>query len=315
MAHNFICNEDTAVVQTKQGKVRGYIYDDVTIFKGIPYAKAARFHAPHPLKPWKGVMETTSYGYVCPLLELPKPTGELSVPHRYWVMNEDCQNLNIWTPCCDAGKRPVLVWLHGGGYESGSAIEHIAYDGENMCRIGQAVVVSVNHRLNLLGYFDLSAYGEEYADSGNAGTQDLVAALKWIQDNIENFGGDPGNVTLFGQSGGGDKVTSLLQTPAADGLYAKGVNMSGVLGHRLSCGEGDGQELAIAIMAELGIDDDIKELEAVPYAELAQAYLRIRPEFMAAGKYIGCAPYPNAFYKGSPETVGFREKPPISRFW
>lgn len=308
MAHNFICNKDTAIADTKQGKIRGYFYDDIFIFKGIPYARAARFCPPRPVEPWDGILETTSYGYVCPLLEMPKPNGELAVPHRYWVMDEDCQNLNVWTPACDEEKRPVLVWLHGGGYESGSAIEHLAYEGENMCRIGQVVVVSINHRLNILGYFDLSAYGQAYENSGNAGTEDIIAALRWVKDNIANFGGDPDNVTVFGQSGGGDKVTTLLQTPAADGLYAKGVNMSGVLGPRLSCGEGDGEELAIALMAELGIDNEIRELETVPYAAMAQAYNRIRPEFAQAGKYIGCAPFPNAFYKGSPEKAGFRSE-------
>ena len=124
-------------------------------------------------------------------------------------MNEDCQNLNVWTPACDGEKRPVLVWLHGGGFESGSAIEHIAYEGENMCRIGPVVVVSINHRLNILGYCDLSAYGEEYANSGNAGTDDIIAALRWIQENIAEFGGDPDNVTLFGQSGGGGEPAQL----------------------------------------------------------------------------------------------------------
>ena len=190
-------------------------------FKGIPYAKARRFHAPEPVERWDGILEATSYGYVCPLLELPKPYGELNIPHRYWIMNEECQNLNVWTPACDGEKRPVMVWLHGGGFEAGSAIENIAYEGENMCRIGQVVVVSINHRLNLLGYFDLSAYGSEYANSGNAGTDDIIMALQWIQDNIANFGGDPENVTLFGQSGGGAKITTLLQTPKADGLFAK----------------------------------------------------------------------------------------------
>ena len=128
MAHYFACAPGTAVTDTKQGKIRGYIYDGITIFKGIPYAKARRFHAPEPVEPWEGVFEATNYGCVCPLLELPKPNGELNVPHRYWVMNEDCQNLNVWTPACDGGKRPVLVWLHGGGFESGSAIEQIAYE-------------------------------------------------------------------------------------------------------------------------------------------------------------------------------------------
>lgn len=108
-------------------------------------------------------------------------------------MDEDCQNLNIWTPACDDKKRPVMVWLHGGGFEAGSAIEQIAYEGENMSRLGGVVVVSINHRLNVLGYCDLSDFGEEYANSGNAGTDDIIAALSWIQKNIAVFTGDPNN--------------------------------------------------------------------------------------------------------------------------
>lgn len=152
MRHFFAYNPDTAVVSTKQGKVRGYVYDGISIFKGIPYAKAKRFHAPEPVEAWEGVRDATNYGYVCPLLDEPVANGEVLVPHRYWMMSEDCQNLNIWTPACDGEKRPVLVWLHGGAYEAGSAIEQVAYEGENMCREGQVVVVSVNHRLNVLGY-------------------------------------------------------------------------------------------------------------------------------------------------------------------
>lgn len=307
MEHEFKCGPDTAVVNTKQGKLRGYIYDGIKIFKGIPYAKAERFHAPVPAEPWEGVMDATSYGYVCPLLEMEQPKGEVLVPHRYWVMNENCQNLNVWTPECDSEKRPVMVWLHGGGYEAGSAIEHIAYEGENMCRIGQVVVVSVNHRLNILGYCDLSAFGKEYENSGNAGTDDIIAALQWIHDNIENFGGDPDNVTLFGQSGGGAKITTLLQTPAADGLYAKGINMSGIIGPVLKDSTGSGEELAIALMAELGTEE-IKDLETVPYEQLAEAYKKVRPEFEKKGKYVGCTPHPNAFYRGLPEVNGFREE-------
>ena len=227
---------------------------------GIPYAKARRFHAPEPVEPWEGTFQATSFGYVCPLLELPKPEGELLVPHRYWVMNEDCLNLNIWTPGLDGKRRPVMVWLHGGGFFAGSAIEHIAYEGENMCRFGQVVVVSVNHRLNVLGYCDLSDFGEEYANSGNAGTDDLVAALRWLRDNIERFGGDPDNVTVFGQSGGGAKVTTLLQTPAADGLFAKGIIMSGVIGPVLGDAVGSGKRLGEMLMEELKVED-VKALE------------------------------------------------------
>ena len=111
----------------------------------------------------------SSYGCVCPLLSIDKPSGELRVPHRYWVQDEDCLNLNIWTPACDAQKRPVMVWLHGGGFFAGSSIEQVAYEGGNMAREGDCVVVSLNHRLNILGYLDLSDFGEEYANSGNAG--------------------------------------------------------------------------------------------------------------------------------------------------
>ena len=151
------------------------------------------------------------------------------MPHRYWPMDENCLNLNVWTPGSDGEGRPVLVWLHGGGFFAGSSIEQVAYDGANMSRLGNAVVVSINHRLNVLGYFDLSDFGEEYENSGNAGGDDIIAALAWIRENIGAFGGDPKNVTVFGQSGGGAKVTTLLQSPAADGLYAKGIVMSGVI--------------------------------------------------------------------------------------
>lgn len=305
MQHSFIYNAETAVVETKQGKVRGYVYDGLTIFKGIPYARAKRFHAPVPAEPWEGVLDATSYGCVCPLLEMPKPGGELLVPHRYWVMDENCQNLNVWTKGCDDGKRPVMVWLHGGGYEAGSAIEHIAYEGENMCRYGDVVVVSVNHRLNVLGFCDLSDFGEEYANSGNAGMDDIIAALRWIQDNIERFGGDPDNVTVFGQSGGGAKVTTLLQMPAADGLFAKGINMSGVVGAVLADSRGSGRELVCAMMEELGITD-VKELETVPYHALAEAYKKVKPVLIAAGKNAGGTPHPNAFYAGTPQEHGFR---------
>ena len=307
MERYFRCDKNTAIVDTKQGKLRGYVYDGVTIFKGIQYATAKRFHAPVPVESWEGVKEATSYGYVCPLLEMEKPEGEVLVPHRYWAMNEDCLNLNVWTPACDGKKRPVMVWLHGGAYEFGSAIEQVAYEGENMCRLGQVVVVSVNHRLNILGYCDLSAFGEEYANSGNAGTDDLVAALQWIHENIENFGGDPDNVILFGQSGGGGKITTLLQTPAADGLYAKGITMSGVVSMSLKDSTESGEELAIALMAELGTEK-IKDMETVSFDRLVEAYITVRKEYEEKGKVLKCTPHPNAFYAGTPEVNGFRKE-------
>ncbi|OUP86112.1 hypothetical protein B5F07_02070 [Lachnoclostridium sp. An169] len=307
MSHVFTYGPGKAVVETTYGKIRGYEYDNISIFKGIPYARARRFHAPEPVEPWEGERDATNYGYVCPLLNRPQANGELMVPHRYWIENEDCLNLNIWTPGCDDGKRPVLVWLHGGGFREGSAIEQVAYEGENMCREGQAVVVSVNHRLNVLGFCDLSAFGEEYANSGNAGMDDIIAALRWIRDNIAKFGGDPDNMTLFGQSGGGAKITTLLQMPAADGLYAKGIIMSGIIGPVLADSEGSGEELVRAMMKELKLTD-VKELEKVSYGHLAAAYNRVSPKLQKEGKYIGGTPHPNAFYRGTPEKNGFRQE-------
>ena len=307
MSHLFKRNRDSALVKTAQGMIQGYEMDGLNIFKGIPYAAAARFHAPERVKPWEGVLDACSYGYVCPLMTNDQPRGELYVPHRFWPMDENCQNLNVWTPGLDDARRPVLVWLHGGGYSAGSAIEHIAYDGANMSRLGDVVVVSINHRLNVLGYFDLSDFGEEYANSGNAGGDDIIASLAWIRENIAAFGGDPENVTVFGQSGGGGKVTTLLQSPGADGLFAKGIIMSGVIGPVLADAEGSGKELAEAMMKELGLKD-VHEMETVPYAALAGAYLKVSPALRAQGKYVGGCPHPNAHYAGEPVKNGFRKE-------
>ena len=307
MEHRFAYDAQTAVVQTAQGKVRGFEWDGLTIFKGIPYAAAKRFHAPEPVPAWEDVLDCTSFGYVCPLLEDSKPTGELLVPHRYWLMDENCQNLNVWTPACDGKKRPVLVWLHGGGYVAGSAIEHDAYEGEAMARLADVVSVSINHRLNILGYMDLSDYGEEYANSANAGGDDIIASLRWVKENIAAFGGDPENVTVYGQSGGGGKVTTLLQSPAADGLFQKGMVMSGVLGRTLADATGSGKPLVEAMLKELGLKK-AQQLETVPYHDLGKAYLKVRPALRKAGKYVGCSPKPNAFYAGDPLQVGFRKE-------
>lgn len=309
MEHKFARDDKTAVVETEAGKVRGYFYDGISIFKGIRYAQARRFHAPEPVEPWEGCWDASNYGFTCPYVDKkPRLAQELYLPHRYWIMDEDCQNLNIWTPACDGEKRPVLVWLHGGSFNMGSAIEMAAYNGENMCRLGQVVVVSVNHRLNLLGYFDLSDFGEEYANSGNAGTDDLIAALRWIRDNIEKFGGDPENVTLFGQSGGGAKITALLQSPGADGLFAKGINMSGVLQDGVVGSYAkSGKRMAEVMMEELGVNT-VKELETVPYETLAAAFRKVRTALAAEGEYLGNEPRPNEFYAGDPLAVGFRKE-------
>jgi len=297
-------------VQTTAGKIRGYFFDKTFVFKGIPYAQAKRFQMPTPVTPWEDERETASYGYVSPMLGEDQPTGELFVPHRYWIKNENCQNLNVWTKSLDqAAKRPVLVWFHGGAFVAGSSIEHIAYDGANMCDLGDFVVVSVNHRLNILGYLDLSHLGEKYKNSANVGHADMVASLEWVRDNIANFGGDPGNVTVFGQSGGGMKCCGLMQIPSANGLFHKAIIMSGVSdGTLLRVGKGDGRQIADALMAELGFDNP-EQLETVPYYELAQAYNKVAPPLASEGIYVGCRPKANYYYLGEPleSELGFTE--------
>lgn len=302
--------DDVPVLETTSGKLKGYFYDGQYIFKGIPYADADRFQMPAPSR-WEGVKDATSYGFVCPLMAQDTPSAELLVPHRYWPMDEHCQNLNIWTQSLETdANKPVIVWLHGGGYFAGSSIEQVAYDGANMCREGDVVVVSVNHRLNILGYLDLSPFGEKYRNSGNAGHADMVAALQWVHENIALFGGDPENVTIFGQSGGGMKVADLMQTPAADGLFHRALIMSGVAdeGMMPSC-EGDGKQIVEAMLAELGLTaGEVEKLETLAYPELVRVYSKVMPAVAAAGGYVGGVPQVNDWFLGNPLQHGLREQ-------
>lgn len=298
---------ETAIVKTDKGLVHGYEYDGMTIFKGIPYAQAKRFHDPEPVEPWEGILETCTYSYVCPLMDPDRPDGTLDTPHRIGVQSENCQNLNVWTPRCDDKKRPVMVWLHGGGFSAGSSIEMVAYEGENVCKHGQVVFVSINHRLNVLGYCDLSEFGEEYRNSGNVGTSDMVAALQWVHNNIAAFGGDLDNVTIFGQSGGGMKVTALLQTPAADGLYHKGIIMSGVQGGAFFDAVGSGRRMGEIMLDHLGIST-VQEMENVPYQDLVSAFKQARYELRPQKINSGETPCRNSFYAGDPLEVPFRKE-------
>lgn len=225
-----------AVATLKDGLLQGYISNGIYTYKGVQYATAERFMPPRKVAPWDGVKMAVNYGSVAP--QLTDKANDIFPPHWYWphwearnlAQGEDCQNLNIWTPALnDNKKRPVMVWLHGGGFFMGSASAEDVYDGENLSRRGNVVVVSVNHRLNSLGFLDLSAYGDKYRDSGNAGMLDIVAALEWIHENIEKFGGDPDNVTVFGQSGGGSKVATLMAMPKAKGLFHKAIIQSGAI--------------------------------------------------------------------------------------
>lgn len=226
---------NSSVAQTANGKVLGYISNGIFVFKGIPYGESTagenRFMPPVKPKPWTDIKSALAFGSTCPRTFR---GGWLNNEEKFlmqWsdgIPGEDCLSVNVWTSKLDNSKRPVMVWIHGGGFTSGSSEELPAYDGENLVKRGDVVVVSLNHRLNIFGFLDLSEIGgEKYASSGNVGMLDIVAALEWIRDNIANFGGDPGNVTIFGQSGGGSKVGTLLGMPSAKGLFHKAIVQSG----------------------------------------------------------------------------------------
>ena len=271
-----VANARIGVVQTEAGAVRGFLRDGIYTYRGIPYAKADRFMPPQKVERWSGTRLALSYGHICP-----QPMNPLNEPQtfisdtRFWPASEDCQNLNVWTPGIGEGKhRPVMVWLHGGGFFSGSSMELPIYDGTNLSRKGDVVVVSLNHRLNVLGFLDLSAYGEGYRQSADVGMLDIVAALLWVKENIAHFGGDPTNVTIFGQSGGGAKVATLLASPAAKGLFQKAIIQSGAPGSMPAAYSDPAvsRRVAAATLQELGVSaEHIDALKAIPYEQLAAA--------------------------------------------
>lgn len=263
-----------AVATVTQGRIAGYTDNGVNIYKGIPYAKAERFKAPVKADPWPGVRSCRQYGPTAPQAERQGWQNDEIAFAFNWddgYAGEDCLRANVWTPAksADGHKRPVMVWLHGGGFAAGSGQELPGYDGANLARKGDVVVVTLNHRLNVLGFLDLSEFGPEYAESGNAGLLDLVAALEWVRDNAEAFGGDPDNVTIFGQSGGGGKVSVLCATPAAKGLFHKAIVQSGSTLSTMTAemSRRIGRETA----RRLGVENDISKIADVPYKELLAA--------------------------------------------
>lgn len=268
-----LASSSVAVAQTANGKVAGYIQDGVTIFKGIPYAKANRFEAPVQADSWEGIRSCRQYGPVSPQgARSGWANDEIAFAFNWndGVQGEDCLRLNVWTPALDSRKRPVMVWLHGGGYSAGSGQELPSYDGTSLAFAEDVVVVSINHRLNVLGFLDLSAYGEKYAKSANAGLLDIVASLEWVRDNIAAFGGDPSNVTIFGQSGGGGKVTTLLATPCAKGLFHKAIVQSGSMLRTMESKYS--RKIGVATVRNLGLDaSNIDKISEVPYGELLAA--------------------------------------------
>jgi para-nitrobenzyl esterase len=265
-----VADSNGALVRTTGGKVRGTIDDRVLTFRGIPYARADRFMPPAPTK-WTSTFSADRFGATCPqTARNPFPGVGPKLPQ-----SEDCLNLNVWTTSTkDKQRRAVMVWLHGGGFSGGSSMEAISYDGKNLSKKGDVVIVSVNHRLNLLGHLDLSAVHPRYKYSANLGVMDLVASLQWVRANIAKFGGDPNNVTIFGESGGGAKVLTLMATPAAKGLFHKAIVQSGAvegMGMTLTSPQA-GKRVAELTLQALAIGPkELGRLRAVPYAQLADA--------------------------------------------
>ncbi|MDX8056542.1 carboxylesterase family protein [Lentzea sp. BCCO 10_0798] len=278
---------DPVITSVAQGSLLGYRDDGVYTFKGIPYAASERFGLPTTPPAWSGVRPALQYGEVCPTgTESVSPFDFMTPTGKDQVENEKCQSVNVWTKSLRTeARRPVVVWLHGGGFSSGSSSELPYYDGRNLADHGNTVFVSVNHRLNVLGYMDLSAHGEAYRDSGNLGMLDIESALKWVRDNITRFGGDPKNVTVVGQSGGAAKVLTLMGMPSAKGLFHKAVVASGQAAGR---SQSDARAQTAAVFGELGVNT-VEQLKQVPHRTLLAAAGRAR---FSASPVIDGALYP-----------------------
>jgi para-nitrobenzyl esterase len=271
---------DTFVVaETTAGKVRGVEVEGIKIFKGVPYGANTtgtnRFMPPAPVPKWTGVRDALEYGPSAPQTEpgARRNASDLAVAGAGLPQEgEDCLVLNVWTPALDDGrKRPVMLWCHGGGFSSGSGSSPITA-GLNLARRGDVVVVTINHRLNVLGFTYLGEPGgPEYSASGDVGMLDIVRALEWVRDNITRFGGDPGTVTVFGQSGGGRKVATLLAMPEAKGLFHRAIIESGAT---LKLVERDqATRVAAELMKTMGLDKTrVRDLQMAPLDKVMAAY-------------------------------------------
>ncbi|HXP88432.1 MAG TPA: carboxylesterase family protein [Bryobacteraceae bacterium] len=274
-AHTWAADIGTSsgpVAETNSGKIRGRVVNKVNAFQGIPYGAPTggenRFMPPSKPRPWTGVLDTQDWALEAPQgphTEIPEVAG--TIPKQ--GHSEDCLHLNVWTNSLK-GKRPVMVWLHGGGFTSGSG-SYTMYNGANLARKRDVVTLSVNHRLNSFGYLYLAGVGgDKFAHASNAGMLDIVQALEWVRDNISNFGGDPANVTIFGQSGGAGKVSTLLAMPKAKGLFARAIIQSGSNIRGIT--PADATKTAQTLMAKLNVKT-AEELQKVPMDDLVQATL------------------------------------------
>jgi para-nitrobenzyl esterase len=267
--------DNIALTDTQYGKVKGYMLRGIYYFLGIPYGAdtsgANRFMPPQKPKPWKDVYQAIWWGDSAPQIMEKKFANFFNgfLSHvNYSDLSEDCLRLNVFTPAINDGKkRPVIVYLHGGGFTSGNSIEQEEYNGENLARFGDIVFCSLNHRLGPIGYANLAGVGgEKFAASGNVGNLDMVAALEWVRDNITNFGGDPGNVTIMGHSGGGMKVTTLTAMPSAKGLIHKAVVLSG--SSTKSVEKEYSEKLGTYIVREAGLTaGELDKLQYIPWLE------------------------------------------------
>ena len=281
--------DNIAVANTEYGKIRGFVLRGINQFLGIPYGADTsgknRFMPPVKPAAWKEIKPCVWWGNTAPqIMEKRYANAYASfVDHwNYDDVSEDCLKLNVWTPALDSGKRPVVVWLHGGGFTNGNAIEQDGYHGENLSRLGNIVFCSINHRLGPFGYSHLKAAGG-HPHSGNVGNLDMVAALEWVKNNIANFGGDPNNVTIIGQSGGGAKVTSLLNMPAAKGLFHKAVALSGT--SLTGVNKEYAEKLGLKVMEEAGLKPgEIEKLQQIPWREYIDITTRAVEKFAEEAK-------------------------------
>lgn len=272
-------------VETSTGKVRGVRHSGVSSYLGIPYGldtHLTRFQPPRPAEPWTGVRDCLAFGPQAPQMEIDEGSVDLSSPFVKQILaafkegievgheSEACLVLNVYTPeASRARKRPVMVWLHGGGFAMGSSADP-QYNGSALCRRGDVVVVTLNHRLNVPGYLYLGALHEDFADSGNSGTLDQILALKWVRDNIAAFGGDPSNVTIFGESGGGAKVSTLMAAPEAQGLFHKAIIQSGPGVTMIP--QADAAAFAEHTLAQLGVHPaDVHQLQTMDVRRIIAA--------------------------------------------